>query len=196
MRHRQIYCATENSTTRLDSRMDDTLALVVFFAFCGTCYCATQQCYVQWSRRRVADTPRPGGYGGYDDEDDGYDNRGYDDGGDGGGDGGGGGADDDRDVAITVAPPLYSLERYQLPRCPTQEVEVCAMCTEPMAQGDLVVRLPCMHLFHRYEEQQGDILDWVQKAKTCPVCACGATAVVASPRTETLLRELPTSLQM
>ena len=153
--------------------MDDMLAFFVLFAFCGTCYCATQQCYVRWSRRRIADTPRA--YGGYDE---GYDH--YDDAGDGGGGGGGGGADDDRDVAITVAPPLYSLERYQLPRCPTQEVEVCAMCTEPMAQGDLVVRLPCMHLFHRYEEQQGDILDWVQKAKTCPVCACGATAAAPS----------------
>lgn len=58
------------------------------------------------------------------------------------------------------------------------EEEVCAMCTEPIHPGVAVVRLPCSHVFHRCEQQQVSILDWLRCHPICPICETPVTLCV------------------
>jgi hypothetical protein len=41
----------------------------------------------------------------------------------------------------------------------------CAVCLEPMGGGEMVARLPCLHLFHH-----DCIGPWILRAGRCPVC--------------------------
>lgn len=59
-----------------------------------------------------------------------------------------------------------------------EEKEMCAMCTEPIHPGDVVVHLPCSHVFHRCEQQQVSILDWLRCHPTCPICETPVTLCV------------------
>ncbi|CAL4898233.1 unnamed protein product [Urochloa decumbens] len=44
-------------------------------------------------------------------------------------------------------------------------VSVCAVCTEEVAAGQAVVRLPCAHWYHA-----GCIAPWLRIRTTCPTC--------------------------
>jgi hypothetical protein len=44
---------------------------------------------------------------------------------------------------------------------------MCAVCLAEMEDGEAVMRLPCLHLFH-----QDCIGPWVRRAGNCPVCKC------------------------
>lgn len=41
----------------------------------------------------------------------------------------------------------------------------CSICLEPMQEGETVMLLPCMHVFHAAE-----IETWLEARATCPVC--------------------------
>ena len=70
--------------------------------------------------------------------------------------------------------------------CTNEEKEImCCVCQEPIADLDLVVKLPCNHVFHRGSSyklasedrtsppQDSDcqgVEEWLKKSGTCPIC--------------------------
>lgn len=66
----------------------------------------------------------------------------------------------------------FPRERY----CPARHKHLteCELCLEDYKEGDELMRLPCLHLFHAH-----CVKPWLQKSYTCPVCqinvceACG-----------------------
>ncbi|KAL6600565.1 hypothetical protein ACP70R_045365 [Stipagrostis hirtigluma subsp. patula] len=60
-------------------------------------------------------------------------------------------ADDDDGAAAAVEAP--------------EEVGACAVCTEEVAAGQAVARLPCAHWYHA-----GCIAPWLRIRNTCPTC--------------------------
>jgi len=51
-----------------------------------------------------------------------------------------------------------------------QHKEQCAICQEPMKQGEKVITLPCAHTFHSKQEGCDGIEDWYTKMNNCPLC--------------------------
>jgi hypothetical protein len=47
------------------------------------------------------------------------------------------------------------------------EYRKCLICFEDFENGQKIVRLPCLHIFHTH-----DIFKWFETNKTCPVCRC------------------------
>ena len=47
--------------------------------------------------------------------------------------------------------------------------EICAMCTEDLKNRDIIIRLPCMHIFHNTADCNL-ILQWILQKKSCPIC--------------------------
>jgi len=53
---------------------------------------------------------------------------------------------------------IYDPERHK-------DLTECELCLEEYEVGDELLRLPCLHLFHK-----ACVGQWVQKAGTCPMC--------------------------
>jgi hypothetical protein len=51
-----------------------------------------------------------------------------------------------------------------------QHKEQCAICQEPMKQGEKVITLPCTHTFHSKQDGCDGIEDWYTKMNNCPLC--------------------------
>ncbi|CAL4905465.1 unnamed protein product [Urochloa decumbens] len=81
----------------------------------------------------------------------------------------GGGRDDERSPVDDagrghrprVAVPLAAVEAPE----EVAGVSACAVCTEEVAAGQAVVRLPCAHWYHA-----GCIAPWLRIRATCPTC--------------------------
>ncbi|KAF8711544.1 hypothetical protein HU200_028988 [Digitaria exilis] len=56
-------------------------------------------------------------------------------------------------------------------------VWVCAVCTEEVARGQAVVRLPCAHWYHA-----GCIAPWLRIRPTCPTCRAELPREAAAER--------------
>jgi len=41
----------------------------------------------------------------------------------------------------------------------------CVICLEEFKNGDVVITLPCFHLFHKQ-----CITDWLKRENSCPIC--------------------------
>lgn len=61
---------------------------------------------------------------------------------------------------------LFSEEIYNS----VMKRDYCAMCTELFKIDDVIIRLPCNHIFHKTEEQPPCIFLWIKNKKTCPIC--------------------------
>jgi hypothetical protein len=46
-----------------------------------------------------------------------------------------------------------------------EDLRYCMICFDEIAEGNIILRLPCNHLFHSDE-----IVHWFEKNKTCPTC--------------------------
>jgi len=67
---------------------------------------------------------------------------------------------DDRGQRVTVpVPPAVEAPEG------VAGVSVCAVCTEEVAAGQAVVRLPCAHWYHA-----GCIAPWLRIRNNCPTC--------------------------
>jgi hypothetical protein len=73
--------------------------------------------------------------------------------------------------------PAYSLGIKDINLIPHDEQE-CGICLSEFSQGDEVIRLPCMHLYHN-----ACILQWFERSKCCPM---DRTEVNLSPSIENL----------
>lgn len=47
----------------------------------------------------------------------------------------------------------------------SEEDKKCLICMDEYQENDYILRLPCLHVFHKEEA-----LEWFKKNKTCPVC--------------------------
>lgn len=72
---------------------------------------------------------------------------------------------DDVLEASRITHLLEGLPREYYSGCHHADYTECDLCMEDYQEGDELVRLPCMHLFHGH-----CVLPWLQKACTCPVC--------------------------
>eukprot|EP00929_Paragymnodinium_shiwhaense_P000385 TRINITY_DN100635_c0_g1_i1.p1 TRINITY_DN100635_c0_g1~~TRINITY_DN100635_c0_g1_i1.p1 ORF type:complete len:491 (-),score=111.70 TRINITY_DN100635_c0_g1_i1:276-1748(-) len=91
----------------------------------------------------------------------------------------GAGGDPDRGLQEVLEQSRRMHLLDELPRekfCPERHSELteCELCLMDYEQGDELMRLPCLHLFHNH-----CVKPWLQKSYTCPVCqinvceACG-----------------------
>jgi len=75
----------------------------------------------------------------------------------------------------TVKPPTASAETVQgLPKVFPEEFmgQECAVCLSPFSEKELVVQLPCRHMFH-----SACIIKWLTECrKTCPLCGEAVSA--------------------
>eukprot|EP00656_Telonema_subtile_P058050 TRINITY_DN9704_c0_g1_i3.p1 TRINITY_DN9704_c0_g1~~TRINITY_DN9704_c0_g1_i3.p1 ORF type:complete len:127 (+),score=27.71 TRINITY_DN9704_c0_g1_i3:128-508(+) len=62
---------------------------------------------------------------------------------------------------------LSEEKRADLPRVHFSEGEesTCSICQESFKEAELLVRLPCEHMFHT-----GCVLKWMEAHTTCPLC--------------------------
>lgn len=83
------------------------------------------------------------------------------------------------DIWIMAAPEVPTLD-VPTPDVPTLDVPApdaptCAICQDPLKQGDCVVRLPCKHVFHGHcdaANKRGGICQWLRINGSCPYCRC------------------------
>ena len=62
---------------------------------------------------------------------------------------------------------IYSEETYI---STSNENNFCAICTEPFKNNDIIIRFPCKHYFHKLENNQPSIFDWIKNNNRCPIC--------------------------
>jgi len=80
---------------------------------------------------------------------------------------GGAAAPSQEDLELRAAEVLSKLSR--VPYAPGKKGEQCytecALCLEEYSSGEVVMKLPCKHIFH-----EGCIGPWLVKSLTCPLC--------------------------
>lgn len=75
-------------------------------------------------------------------------------------------SDENRPVSMAAMDrlPEDMLTRESIARLPA-DARQCCICLEDFAAGEVVTRLPCLHMYH-----SACIVDWLQESGWCPIC--------------------------
>mmetsp|Transcript_13751 Transcript_13751/g.31409 ORF Transcript_13751/g.31409 Transcript_13751/m.31409 type:complete len:114 (-) Transcript_13751:158-499(-) len=65
---------------------------------------------------------------------------------------------------------MGELPREKYERAHHADLVECELCLEDYEEGDELLRMPCMHLFH-----SKCVGPWLQKSYSCPVCNTDAS---------------------
>jgi Ring finger domain len=63
-----------------------------------------------------------------------------------------------------------TIDRFPKTTMEKDHEDPCAICQEPIVSGDMIVTLPCHHVFHCDEDKCHGIQEWVRKVNACPLC--------------------------